>query len=57
MYGQHPLRVPEDPLLVRVGGVVISWGVVSRCVKEEVLILGRTVLGSVGSRVAFECIE
>ena len=49
--------MPEDPLLVRVGGVVISWGVVSRCVKEEVLILGRTVLGSVGSRVAFECIE
>ena len=57
MYGQHPLRVPEDPLLVRVGGVVISWGVVSRSVKEQVLVLGRTVLGSVGSRVAFECIE
>ena len=57
MYGQHPLRVPEDPLLVRVGGVVISWGVVSRSVEKQLLVLGRAVLGSMGSRVAFECIE
>ena len=54
MYGQHPLRVSEDPLLVRVGGVIISGGVVGRSVQEQLLVLGRAVLGSVGSRVPFE---
>ena len=44
----------EDPLLVRVGGVIISGGVVGRSVQEQLLVLGRTVLGSVGSRVAYE---
>ena len=44
----------EDPLLVRIGGVVISWGVVGRSVQEQLLVLGRAVLGSVRSRVAFE---
>lgn len=48
----HPRRVLQDPLLVRVRGVVVGHGVVVGGVEVAVGVLGRGVFGAVRRRVA-----
>ena len=49
--GQHLLRVPEDPLLVGVGGQVVGGRVVAADVQEHVLVLGGAVFRAVGGGI------
>ena len=51
MYGQHPLRVPKDPLLVRVGGEVVGGRVVGGHVEEQPAVLGGGVLRAMRTRI------